>query len=204
MASDEQKACWLPGIVAGETITAVAMTEPGTGSDAFAMTTRAVPDGDGFRLTGRKIFCSNGPIADLIVTYALTDPSKGYHGGVTAFLVEKGTKGFAPGQKFEKLGLRTSLISEMVFEDVLVPREAVVGQVGGGAPIFAQSMDWERALLGACHIGTLQWLLEQATEYSRTRRQYGHPISKFQAISHKIADMKVRLEAARWLAYRAA
>jgi len=202
--SKAQHERYLSGLCSGKIIAANAMTEPGTGSDAFAMTTRAVPDGDGFRLTGRKIFCSNGPIADLIVTYALTDPSKGYHGGVTAFLVEKGTKGFAPGQKFEKLGLRTSLISEMVFEDVLVPREAVVGQVGGGAPIFAQSMDWERALLGACHIGTLQWLLEQATEYSRTRRQYGHPISKFQAISHKIADMKVRLEAARWLAYRAA
>lgn len=202
--SKSQHERYLAGLCNGRIIAANAMTEPGTGSDAFAMTTRAVPDGEGFRLTGRKIFCSNGPIADLIVTYALTDPKKGYHGGVTAFLVEKGTPGFSPGQKFEKLGLRTSLISEMVFEDAFVPRENIVGQVGGGAPIFAQSMDWERALLGACHIGTLQWLLEQATEYSRTRRQYGHPISKFQAISHRIADMKVRLEAARWLAYRAA
>jgi alkylation response protein AidB-like acyl-CoA dehydrogenase len=202
--SPAQHERYLAGLCNGSLIAANAMTEPATGSDAFAMTTRAVPDGDGFRITGRKIFCSNGPIADLAVVYALTDSAKGYHGGVSAFLVEKGTAGFSVGQKFEKLGLRTSPISEVVFDEAYVPPEAVLGKVGGGAPMFAQSMDWERALLGACHIGTMQRLLDKAVEYSRTRRQYGHPISKFQAISHRVADMKVRLEAARWLAYRAA
>jgi alkylation response protein AidB-like acyl-CoA dehydrogenase len=118
--------------------------------------------------------------------------------------VRKGTAGFSVGQKFEKLGLRTSPISEMVYDNVFVPREDVLGPVGGGGSMFAQSMDWERALLGASHLGTMQRLLEQAVEYSRTRRQYGHPIAKFQAISHRIADMKVRLEASRWMVYRAA
>lgn len=195
---------YLKGLCDGTLIAANAMTEPDTGSDAFAMTTRAEPHDGGYRITGRKIFCSNGPVADIAVTYALTDKAKGYHGGVSAFLVKRGAPGFKVGQKFEKLGLRTSPISEMVYDDVFVPREDVLGPVGGGAAIFAQSMDWERALLGASHLGTMQRLLEQAIEHSRTRRQYGQPISKFQAISHRIADMKVRLEAARWLVYRAA
>jgi alkylation response protein AidB-like acyl-CoA dehydrogenase len=202
--SPSQHERYLRGFCDGTLIAANAMTEPDTGSDAFAMKSRAVPDGDGFRITGRKVFCSNGPVADVAVTYALTDPSKGYHGGVSCFLVRKGTEGFSVGQKFEKLGLRTSPISEMVYDNVFVPREDVLGPVGGGAPMFAQSMDWERALLGASHLGTMQRLLEQAVEYSRTRRQYGHPIAKFQAISHRIADMKVRLEASRWMVYRAA
>lgn len=202
--SPSQHQRYLQGLCNGTLIAANAMTEPDTGSDAFAMTSRAQPDGDGFRITGRKIFCSNGPIADIAVTYALTDAKKGYHGGVTAFLVRRGASGFSVGQKFDKLGLRTSPISEMVYDAVFVPREDVLGSVGGGASMFAQSMDWERALLGASHLGTMQRLLEQAIEYSRTRRQYGHPISKFQAISHRVADMKVRLEAARWLVYRAA
>lgn len=202
--SSSQHERYLRGFCDGTLIAANAMTEPDTGSDAFAMKSRAVPDGEGFRITGRKVFCSNGPVADVAVTYALTDASKGYHGGVSCFLVRKGTPGFSVGQKFEKLGLRTSPISEMVYDNVFVPREDVLGPVGGGAPMFAQSMDWERALLGASHLGTMQRLLEQAIEYSRTRRQYGHPIAKFQAISHRIADMKVRLEASRWMVYRAA
>ncbi|MGH8177976.1 MAG: acyl-CoA dehydrogenase family protein [Steroidobacter sp.] len=195
---------YLKGLCNGTLIAANAMTEPDTGSDAFAMSTRAEAYEDGYRVTGRKVFCSNGPVADIAVTYALTDKAKGYHGGVTAFLVKRGARGFSVGQKFEKLGLRTSPISEMVYDDVFMPREDILGPVGGGSPIFAQSMDWERALLGATHLGTMQRLLEQAIEYSRTRRQYGQPICKFQAISHRVADMKVRLEAARWLVYRAA
>ena len=169
------------------------------------MATRAVPDGDDhFLITGSKTFSSNGPIADVALVYAMTDREKGYHGGVTAFIVEKNTPGFTAAQKFEKLGLRTCPIGELSLQDVRVPKSAAVGGVGSAASIFAESMDWERACLGASHIGTMQWLLEQAIEYARTRRQYGHPISKFQAVSHKIADMKVRLEAARLLAYRSA
>jgi alkylation response protein AidB-like acyl-CoA dehydrogenase len=202
--SADQHARYLPGLCNGSIIAVNAMTEPGTGSDAFAMTTRAVPDGAGFRLNGTKIFCSNGPVADLAVVYAVTDVEKGFHGGITGFLVDKNTVGFYPGQRFEKLGLRTSPISELVFDNVWVGPEAVLGRVGGAATIFAQSMDWERALLGATHLGTMQWLLEHAVDYARTRRQYGQPIGKFQAISHRIADMRIRLDAARGLVYQAA
>jgi hypothetical protein len=202
--SAAQHARYLARLCDGTLVAVNAMTEPQTGSDAFAMTTTALPHGDGFRIRGTKIFCSNGPIADLAVVYALTDPEKGFHGGTSAFLVERGTSGFSAGQRFEKLGLRTSPIGELVFDDVVVPGEALLGQVGAGAALFAESMDWERALLGASHLGTMQRLLEQAVEYARTRRQYGQPIGKFQAISHRIADMKVRLEAARWLVYSAA
>ncbi|MGE0387690.1 MAG: acyl-CoA dehydrogenase family protein [Gammaproteobacteria bacterium] len=202
--SADQHARYLRKLCDGSLIAVNAMTEPGTGSDAFAMKTRAVPDGAGFRITGTKIFGSNGPIADLAVVYALTDPAKGFHGGVTCFLVEKGTPGFAPGQRFEKLGLRTSPIGELVFDEVYVGPEQIVGKVGGAAPIFAQSMDWERALLGASHLGTMQRVLDKALEYARTRRQYNQPIGKYQGVSHKIADMKVRLEAARGLAHKAA
>lgn len=203
--SQELKERYLPGLCNGSLIAVNGMTEPGTGSDAFSMATRAVPDGDDhFLITGSKTFSSNGPIADVALVYAMTDREKGYHGGVTAFIVEKNTPGFTAAQKFEKLGLRTCPIGELSLQDVRVPKSAAVGGVGSAASIFAESMDWERACLGASHIGTMQWLLEQAIEYARTRRQYGHPISKFQAVSHKIADMKVRLEAARLLAYRSA
>lgn len=202
--SDEQRNRYLGRLCGGTLIAANAMTEPQTGSDAFSMATRAVPDGDGYRITGTKIFCTNGPVADLALVYALTDAEKGYHGGVTAFLVETTAQGFSVGQRFEKLGLRTSPISEVVFDEVLVSPGAVLGGVGGGAAIFAESMNWERALLGAAHLGTMRRLLEQAVEHARTRKQYGQAIGKFQAVSHRIADMKVRLEAARWLVYRAA
>jgi hypothetical protein len=180
------------------------MTEPATGSDAFSMQTRAVPKGSGFLINGNKTFSSNGPIADVAVVYAATDPDKGYHGGVTAFLIEKGTPGFRPGQTFRKMGLQSCPIGELVLEDVFVPAEAVLGEVGGGAAIFSESMDWERACLVAAHVGTIEWLLEQAVNYARTRKQGGQTISKFQAVSHRIVDVKVRLEASRLLTYQAA
>jgi hypothetical protein len=180
------------------------MTEPQSGSDAYAMLTRAEPDGDGFRLNGTKIFSSNGPIADLAVVYAATDREKGYYGGITAFLVEKGTPGFRAGQKFEKIGLRTCPIGELVLEDCYVPKEAVLGGVGAGTAAFSQSMEWERICLVATHVGKMERLLEQAIKYARTRTAFGQKIGKFQAVSHRIADMKVRLEAARLLTYRAA
>ena len=202
--SEEMKRRYLPDLCSGRLIATNAMTEAQTGSDPFAMATHAERDGDGFRIHGTKMFCSNGPIADLAVVYAVTDKSKGYHGGITAFLIPTGTPGFRVGQVFEKMGLRTSPISELILDDVLVPDDNIIGKPGSGAPIFAESMDWERALLGACHIGTMQRLLEGSIRYSRTRRQFGQLICKNQAVSHKVADMKVRLEAARWLIFRAA
>jgi alkylation response protein AidB-like acyl-CoA dehydrogenase len=202
--TEEQRRRYLPSLCDGTWIAVNGMTEPGTGSDAFAMTTRAVRDGSGYRLTGAKTFSSNGPVADIALVYALTDESKGYHGGVTAFLVETNSPGFVAGQKFEKLGLRTCPIGELVLNDVYVPESAVLGGVGGGGPIFAESMDWERACLGASHVGTMQRLLEQAVEHARSRTQFGQSIGKYQAVAHRIANMKVRLDASRLLVYRAA
>lgn len=202
--SEEQKRRYLPGLCSGERIAANAMTEPGSGSDVFAMASRAERDGDGFRLNGVKTFCTNGPVADLLIFYAVTDKEKGYHGGVTAFLVETETPGCRVGQTFEKMGIRTSPIGEMVLEDVYVPESAVLGSVGAGATQFVESMDWERICLFASHIGTMERLLEKAVEHARTRTQFGQVIGKFQAVSHKIADMKMMLEAARLLTYRAA
>lgn len=202
--TEEQKQYYLPGLCNGTLIAVNGMTEPQSGSDAFSMLTKAEPDGDGFRLTGTKIFSSNGPVADLAVVYAMTDRQKGFYGGITAFLVEKDTPGFQSGQKFEKIGLRTCPIGELVLEDCYVSKEAVLGGVGSGTTIFSQSMEWERICLVASHVGKMERLLKQAVEYARTRTASGQRIGKFQAISHRIADMKVRLEAARLLTYRAA
>jgi alkylation response protein AidB-like acyl-CoA dehydrogenase len=202
--TEVQKRRYLPRLCDGTLIAANAMSEPGSGSDAFALHTRAEADGNGFRIKGTKTFVSNGPIADLALLFAVTDPTKGYYGGITAFVVEATTPGYRVAQKFEKMGLRTSPIGELVFEDMLVPETAVLGGIGGGFRLFVHGMDWERTCLFASHVGTMERLLEKAVEYARTRRQSGQTIGKFQAISHKIADMKVQLEAARLLTYRAA
>lgn len=202
--SDEQKRRYLPDLCSGRKVAANAMSEPGSGSDAFALTTRADPDGHGYRLNGTKTFVSNGPIADLVLVFAATERSKGLHGGITAFLIDAGTQGLRSGQTFTKMGLRTSTIGEMVLEDVCVPAHAVLGKVGAGASIFNHSMEWERICLSASHLGTMQRLLETSVRYARTRSQFGQTIGKYQAVSHRIADMKVRLEAARQLIYKAA
>jgi alkylation response protein AidB-like acyl-CoA dehydrogenase len=202
--NEMQKQRYLPGLCNGTLIGVHAMTEPGSGSDAFALRTKAEPDGSGFRINGTKMFISNGPIADIVIVFAMTDSSKGYYGGVTAFLVESGTPGFRASQKFEKMGLRTSPLGELVFEDVYVPADAVLSGVGAGSTLFTQAMDWERICLFAGHVGTMERLLEQSIKYARTRTQFGQPIGKFQAIAHRIVDMKVQLEAARLLTYRAA
>lgn len=200
--SPEQKAKYLPGLCCGERIAVNGMTE--TSSDAFAMSTRAVPDGEGFRITGNKTFSSNGPVADLAVVYAVTDPEKGAQGGITGFIIEKDTPGFVASQKFEKMGLRTALMGELVLEDVYVAKEAVLGGVGGGMMVFSESTEWERVCIGATHVGNMRHLLEKAIDYAKTHTAYGQSIGKFQAISHKIADMKINLEAGRLLTYRAA
>ncbi|MCC7140556.1 MAG: acyl-CoA dehydrogenase family protein [Candidatus Eisenbacteria bacterium] len=202
--TEEQKRRWLPGLSNGELIAANCMTEPNTGSDAFAMITKAVPDGDGYRITGTKTFSSNGPVADLLVLFALTDAEKRYHGGVTTFLIPRHSEGITVSKKIEKLGLRTSPFGEISLDNVYVGPEAILGGVGGGSTLFAHSMDWERTCLFAFNVGVMERLLEKSVEYARTRQQFGKPISQFPAISAKIADMKVRLEAARLLVYRAA
>lgn len=202
--TEAQKARYLPGLCDGTLIGAHAITEPGSGSDTFAMRTRAERSGGGWRLHGTKTFISNAPVADVAIVFAVTDPAKGFHGGITAFLLDRNIPGFTAGQKMEKLGLRTSQIGELVLEEALVPEEAVLGQVGGGAAVFSTAMDWERVLLVAAHLGTMQRLVETSVDYARTRSQFGQQIGKFQAVAHKIADMKVSLEAGRLLVYQSA
>src|SRR5690606_34381247 len=179
----EQHDRYLADLCSGAKIAVNGMTEPGTGSDAFAMKTRAIPEGSGFVISGAKTFSSNGPVADVAVVYASTDQEKGYHGGITAFLIEKGTDGFGTGQTFQKMGLHSCPIGELILDNVYVPETAVIGRVGQGAAIFSESMDWERACLVACHIGTIEWLLERAIEYARSRKQSNQTISKFQAVA---------------------
>jgi alkylation response protein AidB-like acyl-CoA dehydrogenase len=202
--SEEQKRRYLPELCSGRMIAVNAMTESESGSDAFNMLTRARRDGDSFVINGAKTFSSNGPIADLAVLYARTDETKGYLGGVTAFLIDTNTPGFRRGQAFDKMSLRTCPIGELTFDDMRVPLSAVLGEVGGGGPIFNQSMEWERTCLVGAHLGSMERLLDKAVEYARTRKSFGQRISQFQAVSHRIADMKVRMEAARLLTYRAA
>ena len=202
--TEAQKRRWLPGLCDGSTIGVHAMSEPGSGSDAFALSTRAEPDDDGFRLTGTKTFVSNGPVADVVIVFALTDAAKGYHGGVTAFLVPRDTPGVGASKSIEKMGLRTSPFGELTFDGARVGADAVLGKVGGGAAMFVHAMDWERALLFASHVGTMQRLLDQSVAYARTRSQFGQAIGKFQAVAHALADVKVQVEAARLLVYKAA
>ena len=203
-ANAEQKQRYLPGLCDGTFVGMHAITEPGSGSDTFAMRTRAEKRGNQWRLNGSKTFVSNGPVADFGIVFAVTDAAKGFHGGITAFILERGMAGFSSGTKFEKMGLRTSHVGELRFDDVDVPESAVLGSVGGGSSVFGTAMDWERTLLVAGHVGAMERLLETSIAYARTRSQFGQAIGKFQAVSHKIADMKTQLEAARLLTYHAA
>ena len=202
--TEEQKKRFLPRLCDGSFIGVHAMTEPNSGSDAFAMSTKAERQGDGYRINGSKTFISNGPIADVVIVFAVTNAKKGYHGGVSAFIVEKGAAGFRSSQPFDKMGIRTAPLGELVFEDVYVSEDAVLGGIGAGSAIFTHAMDWERTCLFASHVGAMERLLEIVLKYARSRTQFGQTIGKFQAISHRIADMKVHLEAARLLVYRAA
>lgn len=202
--SEGLKQRYLPRLCDGSLIAANGMTEPASGSDAFAMSMRAVQDGAGFRLNGTKTLISNAPIADVAVVYAVTDEAKGFHGGVSAFLVEMSTPGVSCPAQIEKMSLRTTAMGSLVFENAFVPAESVIGAVGSGAVLFSESMEWERICLVAGHIGKMEWLLEQAVRRARTRTSFGQKIGKYQAVSHRIADMKIRLEATRWLVYRSA
>lgn len=202
--TDEQRRRWLPDACAGRRPMAVGMTEEGGGSDPYGMATRAVPDGDGFVLRGRKTFVTNAPHADLALVYAATEAGRGFAGGITAFLVERGTPGFSAGQTFETMGLRTCALGELVLDDVRVGPDAVLGGVGAGGPIFDQSMAWERTVLACGHVGAMERLLDQAVAWARTRKVGGVPVGRHQAVAHRVADMRVRLDAARLLARQAA
>ena len=202
--SEAQKRRYLPDLCRGALVGAHAMTEPNSGSDAYAMATRATVDGDGFRLNGTKTLVSNAPEADVFTIFAKTDPAQGSLGGITAFLVGRDAKGLEVGPKIEKLGLRTAPIGELVCDDLYVSADQVLGGVGSGSALFNEVMNWERTCLFAAHVGTMKRLLDRAVSYARTRHQFGQPIGKFQAVSHRLADVNVSIEAAQLLVYKAA
>lgn len=201
--SEEQKKKYLPGLCCGELIGAHGMSEPDSGSDAYSLRTRAVRTEGGYILNGTKMFVTNAPVADLHLVFATVDPAKGMW-GITGFIVETGTPGFTISRHIEKMGLRTSPMAELVFQDCFIPEENRLGPEGIGAKIFNTSMEWERACILGSHVGAMERQLEEAIQYARERTQFDQPISKFQSVANRIVDMKVRLETARLLLYKVA
>jgi len=192
----------LHGLCSGAIVGANAITEENAGSDVLALKTRAVVDGDSYILQGKKSYVSNGPVADLFVVYAVTNPAHGYL-GITAFVVEKDTLGLIIGEPFRKMGLTSTPACRISFDACRVPVANRIGKEGQGSQIFKQSMQWERSCLFAGYLGQMERQLERTITYAKERRQFGKPLGKHQAIAHRLADMKVRLEAARLLLYRA-
>jgi isovaleryl-CoA dehydrogenase len=199
--NDAQKAKYLPRLVSGEHVGALAMSEPGAGSDVISMKLRAEDKGGFYLLNGTKMWITNGPDADTMVVYAKTEPELGAR-GVTAFIVEKGMKGFSTAQKLDKLGMRGSHTGEMVFQDVEVPAANVLGSVGGGARVLMSGLDYERAVLAAGPIGIMQAVMDNVVPYIHDRKQFGQSIGEFQLIQGKVADMYTVLQAARAFCYQ--
>ncbi|MBB4568376.1 isovaleryl-CoA dehydrogenase [Rhizobium leucaenae] len=201
--TDEQKARYLPKLISGEHIGALAMSEPGSGSDVVSMKLHAEKRGDGYVLNGSKMWITNGPDADVLVVYAKTAPEAGPR-GITAFLVEKGFEGFSVGQKLDKLGMRGSSTSELVFIDCKVPAENVLGQVEGGVRVLMSGLDYERVVLSGGPLGIMAACMDVVLPYLHERRQFGQPIGEFQLMQGKLADMYVTMNAARAYVYAVA
>lgn len=205
--SDEQKARYLPRLAKGEIIGGHATTEPGSGSDAMSIQTRAEERGDRFILEGTKTFITNAPIADVLIIFASTampGEKRGFGGGITAFLVETSTKGVSIGKPIHKMGLRTAPMAEVVLEGVEVDRAQMLGRKNGGAAIFSSEMEWERSCLFACHLGAMERQLEKCVRYAQERSQFGQTIGKYQSVSNRIAEMKMRIELGRQMLYKVA
>jgi isovaleryl-CoA dehydrogenase len=201
--SADQKRRYLPGLVAGTAVGALAMSEPGAGSDVVSMRLRADRVGDRYRLNGTKMWITNGPDADVLVVYAKTDPAAGSR-GITAFLVERGMPGFSVAQKLDKLGMRGSNTGELVFQDCDIPEENVLGGVGAGVRVLMSGLDYERAVLAAGPLGIMQACLDVVLPYVHERRQFGQAIGEFQLMQGKLADMYVTMNAARAYVYAVA
>lgn len=201
--TEEQKQRWLPGVCSGELFGAFALTEPEAGSDAASLTTTAVADGDHYVLNGTKIYVTNGSLADVVIVFATLDRKRG-HRGITAFLVEKGTPGFTVATREKKMGYKASPTCELALVDVRVPNSSVLGAPGRGFGIAMHSLDSGRISVGAQALGIGQAAFDRALKYSQERKQFGVPISSFQAISFMLADMATQIEAARALVYQAA
>ena len=201
--NEAQKARYLPRLISGEHVGALAMSEPGAGSDVISMKLRAEDKGGYFVLNGSKMWITNGPDADTLVVYAKTEPELGAR-GVTAFLIEKGMKGFSIAQKLDKLGMRGSHTGELVFQDVEVPAENVLGGVNNGAKVLMSGLDYERAVLTGGPLGIMQAVMDNVVPYIHDRKQFGQSIGEFQLIQGKVADMYTVLQAARSFAYTVA
>ena len=199
----EQKRRYLPKLVSGEHVGALAMSEPGAGSDVVGMKLRADKKGDRYILNGTKMWITNGPCADTLVVYAKTDPNAGPR-GITAFIVERGFKGFSTAQKLDKLGMRGSDTGELVFQDCEVPEENVLGQIGKGVNVLMSGLDYERAVLAAGPCGIMQACMDVAVPYVHERAQFGQPIGNFQLVQGKIADMYTTMNACKAYVYAVA
>ena len=201
--SEEQKRRYLPGLISGEHVGALAMSEPGAGSDVVSMRTRADRRGDRFVLNGSKMWITNFEEADTLVVYAKTDPEAGPR-GITAFLIEKGFDGFSTSQKLDKLGMRGSPTGELVFRDCEVPEENVVGEVNEGVHVLMSGLDYERAVLAAGALGIMQACMDVVVPYIHERKQFGRPIGEFQLMQGKIADMYTTMNASKAYVYAVA
>ncbi len=201
--SDAQRARYLPKLVSGEHVGALAMSEPGAGSDVVSMQLRALRAGDGFVLNGRKMWITNGPDADVFVIYGKTDPAAGAR-GITAFIVERGAAGFSTAQKLDKLGMRGSGTCELVFDDCHVPAHNVLGSENGGVRVLMSGLDYERVVLAGGSLGLMAAALDVVLPYIRERRQFGQPIGTFELMQGKIADMYAALNASRAYVYAVA
>ncbi|MBC03182.1 MAG: acyl-CoA dehydrogenase [Phycisphaerae bacterium] len=199
--TEDQKHRWLPGLLDGSVIAGHGATESEAGSDVFAMRTTARRDGEDWILEGSKSFVANGPVADLLVVYATTDPDLGEL-GITGFLVPRDTPGLQCSEPLDKMGLRTSQTGAIVLEDCRVPGDAILGRPGGGAACFNCSMEWERGAILAMHVGRMERQLDEAVRFVKERRQFGRPIGSYQSVANRIVDMKMRIETARPLVRR--
>ena len=194
--TEDQKRRYLPKLLSGEHVGALAMSEVGSGSDVVSMRLRADKKGDRYILNGTKMWITNGACASTLVVYGKTDPNAGAH-GITAFLIESGFKGFRPGQKLDKLGMRGSPTSELIFEDCEVPDENLLGEPGHGVQVLMSGLDYERLVLAAGPLGIMQACLDICLPYTRERKQFGHAIGEFELVQGKLADMYTSLNASR-------
>ncbi|MNR76773.1 Acyl-CoA dehydrogenase [compost metagenome] len=202
-ATPEQKAKYLPGLISGEHVGSLAMSETGAGSDVVSMRLRAERVDGGFRLNGTKFWITNAPYAQTLVVYAKTEPDAGSK-GITAFLIDKGFAGFSIGQKIDKVGMRGSPTAELVFDDCFVPQENLMGPLNGGAKVLMSGLDYERVVLSGIQLGIMQACLDVVLPYLRERKQFGVPIGSFQLMQAKVADMVVALNSARAYVYAVA
>jgi alkylation response protein AidB-like acyl-CoA dehydrogenase len=201
--TETQKRRWLPGLCDGSLIAAHGMSEPESGSDAFALRTTATRAKGGWVLNGSKTFVTNAPDSDLFIVFATTDRGLGF-AGLCAFVLERGTAGLQVGPAMSKMGLRTSHLGELFLADCHVPADGLLGEAGGGMAVFNSSMRWERSLILAASVGTMRRQLESCVSYARERVQFGTPIGSFQAVSHPLADMRLRLQTCHLMLYRIA